>query len=78
MAVAAFDDRRVHTVSTVHEGGDLVETARQRTGRAVAAEVIGRHGASRILVARLDDDESAELCRSADQLRVARANVTGD
>lgn len=70
------DERRVLTVSRVHEGeGPLAEIIGAAPVALSVPTVVGRDGASAVIVPALDDAERAALRRSADVLRAARATV---
>ena len=63
-------ERRVLTVSRVQDGAAGVE------GVALSLPaVVGRDGATEVIVPAMDDTERAALARSADVLRAARAAV---
>lgn len=70
------DERRVLTVSRVHEPGTL-PTACFGTGRVALSlpTVVSREGAVTVLLPDLDEVEQQALMRSADVLRAAHAGV---
>jgi L-lactate dehydrogenase len=64
-------ERRVLTVSRVHDGAAGI------TGVALSLPtVVGRDGATEVIVPEMDDGERAALVRSAEVLRAARSSLS--